>query len=49
MLWVVALLLFILWLFGMVAGKIYNGLIFLLLVAAVVLVVLQLIRKARSI
>lgn len=47
MLWTIAIVLLVLWLLGLVTANTFGGLIYLLLVIALVMVVLQLITGRR--
>ncbi len=44
MLWTIAIVLVVLWLLGVLTANIFGGLIYLLLVLALVMVVIQLLR-----
>jgi hypothetical protein len=48
MLWTIAVILFVLWLAGMVTAHAFGGLIHLLLVVALVVVVVNLIQGRRA-
>jgi len=48
MLWTIVVILFILWLVGLVSSYTMGGLIHLLLVAAVIILVINLIQGRRS-
>lgn len=48
MLWTIAIVLVILWLFGFMTANTFGGLIYILLVIALVLVVLQLFQGRRG-
>jgi hypothetical protein len=48
MLWTIAVVLIILWLLGLVTANTFGGLIYLLLVIALVMVVLQLFLGRRA-
>lgn len=49
MLWTIALILLVLWALGVIGFKIAGGLIHLLLVAAVIVIIVQLVRGRRSV
>ena len=48
MLWTIAAILLVLWLLGLVTGTTFNGLIYILLVLAVIALVIQLIQGRRA-
>ena len=45
MLWTIAIVLLVLWLLGLITSNTFGGLIYILLVAALVMVVLQLFQR----
>lgn len=47
MLWTIAVILFVLWILGLVTGTTVNGLVHALLVLAVIAVIIQLITGRR--
>lgn len=49
MLWTIFVILFLLWIVGMVSSYTFGGLIYLLLVAALVVLVIQLITGRRHV
>ena len=48
MLWTIAIILLILWLLGLVTSNTFGGLIYLLLVIALIMIVLQLFTGRRA-
>ncbi|PKQ28994.1 MAG: hypothetical protein CVT60_07655 [Actinobacteria bacterium HGW-Actinobacteria-10] len=49
MLWTIAVILFVLWILGLITGTTINGLVHALLVLAVIAVVIQLITGRRAV
>ncbi|NLC84573.1 MAG: lmo0937 family membrane protein [Ruminococcaceae bacterium] len=47
MLWTIAIILFVLWLLGMVTSNLLGGLLHILLVIAVIIVIVRLIQGRR--
>lgn len=43
MLWTIAIILFVLWLLGMVTANLFGGILHILLVAAVIIVIVRLV------
>ncbi len=49
MLWTILVILFVLWLLGMVGGQTFGGLIHLLLLIAVIVFVVRLVQGRRAV
>lgn len=49
MLWTIVLILLILWLLGVITGNTLGGFIYLLLIAAIILAIIQVVRGRRTI
>lgn len=47
MLWTIAIILFVLWLLGMVTSNLFGGVLHILLVIAVIVVIIRLIQGRR--
>jgi len=47
MLWTIAIILFLLWLLGMVTSNLFGGVLHILLVIAVIVVIIRLIQGRR--